>query len=398
MDGTKACNSYWYFSFIRLVTNIICSILCISSILLICLPTSDVEMEYPLYFRPVGICILVILFIVHVLVRGLTTKNMLRVYIRFALFLCCFIPACISSLTIEVFFFPLTIITLYFIILPNTPMRLIDMAIAASLLNVYIFYRCFFEMDLWFSVFRGTATNSNQFALVLVGGVISSIYIFIKEKSWLIRLFAILTFSMGVVLVAISSSRTVMITISLILTHSVVYLIAKKKSNIGKKLISLVFIVLVVTLLFLFKDIIYNFIFNKWEDESSGEMTSGRFSIWLEALKDMNLGGDLYSEVNANSEYFNYLILYGLLPFVAYILLCVVGIWKIFMIYKKEKTPDNLFCFYIIGAFMFMSLFENFYSAFGQTINFMFWTVIVRVLYFKKQLQDNSGQLVPVSN
>ena len=363
--------------------SLIVRLLCISLLLIICLPAADENTELPSVVRIYGFGTIIFLFVFSVLISGLKPKNLVRLSLPwFALFFACFVPAAINNASIQVFSHVVLIYLIYFIVLPNTPINFQDLALSTSLLNVYLSYRCFFEMDIFLETFYGTASNSNQFALFLIGGVIGAIYLFVSNQNIIIKIYAILTLAVSVVLVAFSSSRTVMVSIVIMVLYSIKFLLSERKAIFSKTFTYGILILSILYLLITYQDAVYTFLFSKW-NSTSDDMSSGRVDIWLNAFENISFGGDFNSTVNANSEFINHLILFGIFPYIAYTSLIIICLFKSWKIYKRERSADNLFCFYIVASYSFMSIFENFYSTFGQSINIMFWMALSHQFYYQ---------------
>lgn len=365
------------------IVNFTVRFLCVSLLLIVCIPAADPNTELPSVIRMYGFGAIVFLFGFSVLLSGLRPKNLFMVSLPwFVLFFACFVPAAVYNGAVQVFSHVTLIYLIYFIVLPNTPINFQDLALSTSLLNIYLAYRCFYELDLAYATYYGTATNSNQFALILVGGAIGSIYLYIRNQNIIFRIFALLSLSVSIVLVAFSSSRTVMGSIVVIVLYSIKYFLSERKIVFNKTIVCSVLVLLILYLSITYQDAIYAFFFSKWGG-TSDNMSSGRIDIWMNAIMNTTLYGDFNSTINANSEYINYLILFGFFPYFAFTFLIIACLFKSWKIYKRERNVDNLFCFYIIASYSFMCIFENFYSTFGQTINIMFWMVLSYQLYFQ---------------
>lgn len=347
-------------------------LLSILALILIFIPAADARIDFESPINTYGVVCLVLIFIIHSLFRRkrhYVNRNSIIILI---FGIVSHIPSILMYDFQTSLFHFLSIYCVYFILFANLDIKIYDMAISTIIINYYVFFRCIYgQEDLLTQSFVGTAINPNQFALILLGGLLSSLYVCVCKNNVLEKVFALSSIIINLLLVWISSSRSVMF--MSIVSTIVFFMEYVKKLNIKNvKIIKVLLFFIIIAALLLFFNDIDNFFFSKWSS-SSDNLTSGRTRIWGKIIIDTDVSGNMTSNINANSEYFNYYLLYGPLVFFFYSFVTIISLYKAWNLYKLCKCSETLYVFMIIVSFAFVSSFENFYSIFGKTIYVLNW-------------------------
>lgn len=358
-------------------------LLYIACLLSVYIYAADARIETTYSFNTYGSVGLIILF----LYTNLKTKYAFKVffslkkYIVLLFGILCHIPNLFvldigDSLSHFVLLF-----LVYFILIPGTNIKVVDFAVSSVFLNLYILYRSIFDIGIDFSLFAGTTINSNQFALVLIGGVIGALYLLIKKNSIVLTVLSIFSLLSSLFLIIISSSRTVMISAIFAIFYTLLQYLKMKQFSISRNLIFAIILMIVIVFGFSYYMEINKFLFSKW-NVANADTLSGRFKIWTYIWNTVNIGGVGHSTINSNNEYLNYYLLYGPLVFIFYFLLSIWSFLRVKRIMSKGLSPETLYCFLVVCLFTLISMFENFYSIFGKNIHVMYWSVVGYLINF----------------
>lgn len=362
-------------------------IIYILGLFMIIIPTSDLRKTYNSYLVYLGIVCLVLM----ALITGYKKYNFkisrieLCISVIWIVLLLSLLPAYVSgNITLNIIFEKGLIFLFYFILLAKSNITLQELFFSSICVNLYLAYRCFFELGVTVAYYQGTMLNPNQMALVLIGGGIGSLYFITTYKNKIIKLLGIVAFGITAILLFYTSSRTIMLVLIFACCIYMLYYIKEVngvniflKTTISKK-IFIFLCVLISVLSFLiiyFRSDITQFLFEKWGNNIS-RLLSGRTDIWNVIFKNMTIIGNYQSDINANNDFLDWLLKYGLISFVIYILLILInGVINIRK-YLLNKTNDNLWILIIIFCYIIICMFENVHAIFGKSINIMFWTVM----------------------
>lgn len=310
------------------------------------------------------------------------TKNETIVWGMWMVLIISLFPSYIGgNITVTIVIEKIIIFVLYFIILSKSNLNVFDLFSAAIVINLYMAYRCFFEIGTTNIYYQGTMINPNQMALVLVGGAIGSLYLIVSSK-WILKIVGLFSFTITVILLFYTSSRTIMLTVGIAFMAYIIYYIAilqktdfLKTRKISKKLFLFlcIFISIFVILLLYFHSDIIDFLFNKWGN-SGNRLLSGRTDIWKKVFADASFIGNYKSSINTNNDFLDWLLKYGIFSFIAYITLIVTIIVISVKRFLDNKTNDNFWILVIIFCYVFICMFENVHAIFGKPINILFWS------------------------
>jgi hypothetical protein len=374
----------------------------ISAFSLIIIPACDVRKTY----NPMLFVFGIILLTITALISGFksygfkVTKTELKVWTIWIVLLISLFPAYIvGNISFSQIAEQGLIFILYFIVLAKSDLELLDLFVTAVVTNLYMIYRCFFELGIMESYYQGTMINPNQMALVLIGGAIGSLYIITSFNS-IIRFLGLFVFSTTVVLIYYTSSRTIMLTLVFSCIIYVIYYIdVKKNINILDFTKTRKFFVVLCCSVFLifyfllrFREEITMFLFAKWGNDSS-RLLSGRTEIWNDILKNMSLTGNYKSLINSNNDFMDWLVKYGVISFCAYIILIITLCFISIKRYQKMKNNGNIWIVIVMFTYLCISIFENIHAVFGKSINIMFWCVMGFAIRQEKTLYLTGKEL-----
>ena len=281
----------------------------------------------------------------------------------------------------------------YFILLNNGSISMNHITASSFIINLYILFRCIELGNITLSHYQGIANNSNQFAMILIGGVIGTLYLICRSTSHFIR-FILCCFELSFIsLMVYSSSRTNMLALLLavcliiILTFKYIKCFFKERFPFKTKYFIIIFLLILLFVLIIFKPqkAILSFFFAKW-DNTNSNLLSGRWEIWTMIIQNSYffLGANL--DLNANSEFFNWMNQFGIISLVLYIVFLFstvsIAIKNCFL--KRDLV--NIFCLVIILTYIIIMLFENIFTVFGKPINIMFLWSLGYALHIQEDL------------
>lgn len=285
----------------------------------------------------------------------------------------------------------------YIILWPNGNMSVEDVAWAAVLSNVYICYRCIFEIGVKFSYYQGTMVNPNQFALTLIGGVISIIYLLCVTNNKLVKGILIALEGLFLAFMWFSSSRTNMMAILIVVLVFAYHYFREElgfRFKVNHYTNRIAFGILVgvgascLVLAIGNLNALMNFFLNKWNSGASG-MLSGRGDIWKEVLEGASFWYGSVLKVNTNSEYFNWINQNGILSGVMFISFILFSFIIVLKNYLSEKNLVNIYLLMIVITYMWICLFENILTLFGKPINIMFFCALGYAIHGLGEEKEN---------
>lgn len=349
---------------------------------MIIIPACDLRKDYSNILYYLGITLLLLKALISFVpnINFRLKRKQMQIVVTWLLLFLTFLPGFLANkYGLEVIIENAFLFILYFILLANSDMELEDIIIASVISNLYFAYRCFFEIGVTPALYQGTVTNPNQMSLVLVGGIIASLYLITT-----CRLFGKITGGLSMVislvLVFFTSCRSVMlISIAAIVLYLLYYFKEVKNANIffNRKIEKKTFFILLclicgcIIVIFALRDNIISFLFEKW-GYGVTTVLSGRNDLWDTIINGISFTGNYSSDVNANNDYFDWLMKYGILSFIAYIYLLIICIRVIWLNYKINKQ-DNIWIIIIVISYLAICFVENIHATFGKSINIMFW-------------------------
>lgn len=366
---------------------------------LIIIPACDMRKEYTPMLSNIGICLIMSVSIISGYKRYnlYATKIELLMWAIWIILIVSLFPAYLSgNISTSIIYEHILMFLLYFLILPKSDIKLWELSFAAVFVNLYIAYRCVFELGISHTYYQGTMTNPNQMALVLIGGGIGSLYLIISCKRKREKIIGLISFIITATLLFYTSSRTMMIALVIaLLVYVIFYINNKLKKSFGgnhkisRKFFAFcsVFLILTLMLIIYFHKNISSFLFDKWNNNGS-RLLSGRTEIWGRILKNISLVGDYNSSINANNDFLDWLIKYGIISFVIYIILVIAIIVLTVRRFKKKKTEENLWALIIVVCYIFICMFENVHALFGKSINIIFWSTSGFIM--RKEMEINN--------
>ena len=373
-------------SFIRAIADIIC----ILAWFFLLLPASDARTDFNSNYTLIALVVLVLILILRARKRVtlLFDRNFRVMFILWGILIIgLFFSNLFGDAPISVVAKFFLIFSFYILLIPSSAMNISYIAFAALLLNYYIAYRSFIQMGvLLTSHYSGTSINSNQFALILVGGLLSSVYLFFKSCDSFFRFISFVCMLLSYFLIWFSSSRSVMI-VSVFATLLFIFLRQQNIKYHGKPITCtclnnflkiLIFIGLIIFIIE-YRVQIYDFIFAKWDDNNDTTLSgllSGRPDIWRAVINDASILGHFGDLLNANNDYLFFLQQYGLLPFVCFALICIATNYMGVKNYKSERTIDSIFILIIVVSYCSIAFLENIHAFLGKSINVLFLSCI----------------------
>ena len=216
-----------------------------------------------------------------------------------------------------------------------------------------------------------------------MGGALGAMYLITSFRG-IFRILGLFTFIITMVLLFYTSSRTVMMTLMLLCLLYIIYYSKVKKninllvdSKISKPffVISSVTILMAVFLVMYYRANIYKFIFGKWGN-GINRLLSGRTEIWKEIFLSISLTGNYQSSINSNNDFLDWLVKYGIISFVIYIIFIVTICFTSLKRFFNNKNNENIWILIVIFGYLCICMFENLHAIFGKSINIMFWSSI----------------------
>lgn len=346
--------------------------------ILMFIPMSDIRKEYNvLYFY---MCIIMIMLLsissfIHNSHRSfkISKKASYILVLWFLIIITLLISSAFNN-RLNVIIDYLFIFLFYFMLIPIGKTSINHLSFAICISNLYIAYRCFFELGVTTPFYVGTTINSNQFAIIMIAGCIGAIYLFTKYKNKILKLFSIIVFSISTYLIIISGSRTVLLSLIIVCLMYFEYYVHINEINIIKikKKLFYIFTTLIIISFFIilkYHNNIYEFFFNKWDNSSN--LISGRNEIWINIFKNSNIFyGDTTSTLNANGEMLNWIQQYGIFSFCMHLFFFLYIIRFAFKSYLFYRSTDSLFLLSIVVSYSIIACFENMFTVFGKPLNF----------------------------
>lgn len=312
------------------------------------------------------------------------TKTGLKIGWIWIFLLVSLLPAyMVGNITINIMLKKAIIFFLYFILLSTSDIGMLELFLSGVIVNIYISYRCFFEIGVSTLYYQGTMVNPNQMALILMGGALGAMYLITSFRG-IFRILGLFTFIITMVLLFYTSSRTVMMTLMLLYLLYIIYYVKVKKninllvdSKMSKTffVISSVTILMAVFLVMYYRANIYKFIFGKWGN-GINRLLSGRTEIWKEIFLSISLTGNYQSSINSNNDFLDWLVKYGIISFVIYIIFIVTICFTSLKRFFNNKNNENIWILIVIFGYLCICMFENLHAIFGKSINIMFWSSI----------------------
>lgn len=359
--------------------------------------TSDVREHYSSFMFPTGLAFVIVASIKS-FIKSFKSKCKINEFafgVLWIVFCLSFIPSYISgNVGYAIFLRYIFMYVFYIVLIGHSELDLKTLSLSMMFAGIYIAYRCFIEVGIYIVYYQGTTINPNQFALILSGFILGCLYLLIKGNK-ILKVLAMLVLISCIVLLFYSSCRTVMLLVvfdilAMGLFH---YKNNSHKDGEGKILIdkrvfvgvSIALCAVILVILKYFGNI-YSFIFEKWGSQSS-HILSGRTDIWKEIFSGVSITGNINSTINANNDFFDWLLKYGILVFIMY---CTIIIYILILSIKNFKCQmdwDNLFMLLIVISYIGFSFFENIHALFGKPINVLFWCVVAMLLK-KRDLRE----------
>lgn len=300
-----------------------------------------------------------------------------------------FVPACSSKqLDSGIISRYVIMYVLYFLVLTIGNIDIKDVCVAAFICNVYICYRCTFELGLTYSYYQGTTINPNQFGMTMLGGVVGTFYLMIFFKNKISRIILLIFEIIFLAFIVFSSSRTNMLAVILGVMIFLPYYLHKCKNiyllrNNSLKISSFLLIngafLACVIAVIIYRESIVNFFFNKWGN-GGHSLLSSREDIWLDVLKNMKIFSGAKIQVNTNGEFLNWINEYGFITFAAFFLNISYLYFMAVNNYNTCSSFDNIFYIIVITVYLFIALFENIFTLFGKPINIIFLMTLGYIL------------------
>ncbi len=152
----------------------------------------DARKSYSPYLHPLGVGVIIVCSLATGFVLSkkklILRKEILQFAVIYLFLLLSFVPAIAGgNISYDIILRHLLMFIFYFLIVEGGSMSIFELAAAAVLINVYLAYRCFFQVGInTFVYYQGTNINSNQFAMTLMGGILGACYLFLihKNKAW----------------------------------------------------------------------------------------------------------------------------------------------------------------------------------------------------------------------
>ncbi len=348
----------------------------------------DARKSYSSYLHPLGVGVIIICSLATGFLLSQKKLILRREILQFAVIylflLLSFIPAIIGgNISYDIILRHLLMFIFYFIIVENGSMSIVELAIAAVLINAYLAYRCFFQVGInTFVYYQGTNINSNQFAMTLMGGILGACYLFLISKNKLWKWISLLLLGISLVFVALSSSRTIaLLCVLAILLFLIFYLHNEfgififKNRKLKKKHFLILSVILVAILYMIFSnyEMLLNFFLHKW---GVFNILSGRDDIWKNILQNATWIGNADSSLNSNGEFFNWLLRYGILPFIMFIIFMIYILIHSIKNYRQYPNVNNYFILVTTIIYVGIELFENVFTFFGKPINIIFLCLV----------------------
>ena len=351
------------------------------------IPASDMRKTYSDFPHSMGVLLLITISIVFFLRNTardkwkiqFTSLDIILYSICIMLIGSLLISCLMQKLDFSAYVYYLLMFAVYFFIISRGDISYLNIAVGAILLNVYIVFRCLTEIGVSFIYYEGTVTNVNQFAIVLLGGAIGSLYVVTYCKK-ISRVLGIITLLVSFVFIIFTSSRTSILAfvLSSVLGLGLymkydknISLIKKNIINKSQSIILGAFLIVFVCVLVHYRIAIIDYIFDKWKNGRSSELFSGRSIIWKNIWCQNAFWGNYRNALNANSDYIDWLEKYGYIPFFLYLAMWLYILVISIRTYIKDKNPETLFCLMTISCYMLCSLFENMITFWGKSINVM---------------------------
>lgn len=358
------------------------------------LPSSDARKDYPSLYLIIPIIYIFLIFFKR-LDRLYLNKNSINFFSLWGIFLIYLsIYGMVRNDHISVMISHVEILVMYFLCIAYTRIQISNIAIANVILNIYIFIRCT-DIGFYEPIYQGTAINSNQFALILLSGVLCGIYI-LTIGNMLLKIVSLISIVLSMYMIFISSSRSVMVSIFISFLIYLYYFFRKKKVlyrvSIKTYIRVLIFLsISVVCLIKYFQDI-YTYFFNKWSD-ISGNLTSGRTELWKYIISNTPFFGSKNS-INANNIFFQEWSDIGFLGAILFFLIIVITFIKSYKLLKVSFEIEDIFYFCFMVAYVCVGFFESINTFLGKPINIIFWIIAGRViLKYSYKYKQEKGRL-----
>ena len=377
-------------------------IIYVIALCMIIIPACDLRKDYSNILYYLGIVLLLFKALISFIpnMRFKLKRNQVRVVGIWILLLLTLLPGfAVNNYGLEVIIENAFTFILYFILLANSDMEIEDIIIASVISNLYFAYRCFFEIGIVQALYQGIATNPNQMSLVLVGGIIASLYLIVNCRL-IGKIAGFFSLAISLILVFFTSCRSVMlISVAAIVLYLLYYFKEVKNADIfsNRKIEKKTFIIWLclvcgcIIVVFTLWDNIIAFLFEKW-GYGVTTVLSGRNDLWNIIINNISFTGKNSSEINANNDYFDWLMKYGILSFIVYIYLlffCVRVIWGNYKVNKQ----DNIWEIIIIILYLAICFVENIHATFGKSINIMFWFTLGTIMRTSINKNQNKYQI-----
>lgn len=242
--------------------------------------------------------------------------------------------------------------------------------------------------------YYGVFNNSNVFAMHCM--ILSIMIITALEKCKKKRLICWIIVGVNLFLINLSNSRTSLIIVIYGICH---YFIKEYniffKLNKKKVLFVLLTLIAIITSFYWFdySSIKENKIIQKVTSSiESGDISSGRFTMWQESIKDVKFLGngeryfhERYNGLSAHNSYVSILVCNGVIPFILYITMIIIS--YIYIVKNKKELMI------IFNSLVMIQFTEITFGKIGSLNNFIFIMIIFYALSLKNNLGNENVRL-----